>query len=108
MTKIAFHASIKPRAQKALEEMRSLYDHVAPEKADVIVVLGGDGQVSARIVGALDAAWAVIACSSAEIDAVIRSRFLRHSIGICLTALELPDSNDGWARNDLPAGANSA
>ncbi len=45
MTKIAFHASIKPRAQKALEEMRSLYDHVEPEKADVIVVLGGDGSM---------------------------------------------------------------
>ncbi len=45
MTKIAFHSSKKPRAQKALEEMRSNYEHVAPEKADVIVVLGGDGSM---------------------------------------------------------------
>lgn len=41
--KIAFHASKKPRAQKALEELKSRYKAVEPEKADVIVTLGGDG-----------------------------------------------------------------
>lgn len=41
--KIAFHASRKPRAQKALEELTSKYAHVPAEEADVIVVLGGDG-----------------------------------------------------------------
>lgn len=41
--KIAFHASRKPRAQKALEELKGLYKHVEPENAEAIVVLGGDG-----------------------------------------------------------------
>ena len=40
---IHFHASNKPRAQKALEELKSRYGDVSSEKADVIVVLGGDG-----------------------------------------------------------------
>ena len=37
---IHFHASNKPRAQKALEELKSRYGDVSSEKADVIVVLG--------------------------------------------------------------------
>ena len=41
--KIAFHASPKPRAQHALEELKNGHKHVEPEKADVIVVIGGDG-----------------------------------------------------------------
>lgn len=41
--KIAFYASKKPRAQKALEELESLYKSVKLEKADTVVVLGGDG-----------------------------------------------------------------
>ena len=41
--KIHFHASRKPRAQKALEEVKSKYGSVSAEEADVIVVLGGDG-----------------------------------------------------------------
>jgi NAD+ kinase len=41
--KIAFFASQKPRAQKALEEMKSRYDNVKADKADAFVVLGGDG-----------------------------------------------------------------
>jgi NAD+ kinase len=43
--KIAFHSHSKPRAQKALEELRSKYDSVNPEDADVIVTLGGDGSM---------------------------------------------------------------
>ncbi|MGQ0526470.1 MAG: NAD kinase [Alphaproteobacteria bacterium] len=43
--KLAFHASKKPRAQKALEELKSLYKSVDPENADVIVTLGGDGTI---------------------------------------------------------------
>ena len=39
--KIAFHASRKPRAQKALEELKSAYKSVPAEEADAIVVLGG-------------------------------------------------------------------
>ncbi|MFN3700094.1 MAG: NAD kinase [Alphaproteobacteria bacterium] len=42
---IAFHASHKPRAQKALEALTGLYGNAAPEKADAIVVLGGDGSM---------------------------------------------------------------
>lgn len=41
--KLAFHASRKPRAQKAWEELNSKYGHVEPESAECIVVLGGDG-----------------------------------------------------------------
>lgn len=41
--KIAFHAPDKPRAQKALEELKSEYGQNTPEESDVLVVLGGDG-----------------------------------------------------------------
>ena len=41
--KIAFKATPKPRAQQALEELKSKYKSVPPSKADVIVVIGGDG-----------------------------------------------------------------
>ncbi len=41
--KLSFHASQKPRAQKALEELKSRYGSVEPENANTIVVLGGDG-----------------------------------------------------------------
>lgn len=41
--KISFHPSIKPRAQAAYEELTKKYGQHAPEDADVLVVLGGDG-----------------------------------------------------------------
>ncbi len=41
---ISFYAAKhKPRAQQALTELKGLYGHVEPEKAQVICVLGGDG-----------------------------------------------------------------
>ncbi len=40
---IGFAASDAPEAQKALAELTSRYGGVAPEQADVIVALGGDG-----------------------------------------------------------------
>lgn len=43
--KIAFHASKKPRAQKALEELSGVYGNAKPEESDIIVVLGGDGSM---------------------------------------------------------------
>ena len=43
--KIAIHASHKPRAQKALEELVGRYGNHNPEEADAIVVLGGDGSM---------------------------------------------------------------
>lgn len=43
--KIAIHASHKPRAQKAYEELVRLYGNHKPEDADAIVVLGGDGSM---------------------------------------------------------------
>lgn len=43
--KIAIHASHKPRAQKALEELVGRYGNHDPAKADAIVVLGGDGSM---------------------------------------------------------------
>lgn len=41
--KIHFHASNKPRAQKALKQLLRKYKSVKPDVADAIVVLGGDG-----------------------------------------------------------------
>ena len=41
--KIAFYASKKPRAQKALEELRGVYGTCKPKEAQALVVLGGDG-----------------------------------------------------------------
>ena len=41
--KIAFLASRSETAQAALKALRKRYDDVAPEQADVIVALGGDG-----------------------------------------------------------------
>ncbi len=42
--KISFYAAKhKPRAQQALAELKGLYGQVAPEEADTICVLGGDG-----------------------------------------------------------------
>ncbi|MGB4107193.1 MAG: NAD kinase [Alphaproteobacteria bacterium] len=41
--KIAFHSSKKPRAQKALEELKGRYGQNDPDNADAIVVIGGDG-----------------------------------------------------------------
>jgi NAD+ kinase len=40
---IAFVASTTPDAQSALQALQSRYPHVAPEDADAIVALGGDG-----------------------------------------------------------------
>jgi len=44
-SKIAFYASHKPRAQDALEALESAYGNIAPQDADVIVTLGGDGMM---------------------------------------------------------------
>lgn len=41
--KIAFLASSSNDAQAALKDLSSRYPHVAPEEADAIVALGGDG-----------------------------------------------------------------
>jgi NAD+ kinase len=40
---VAFLASSAPDAQSALQALKTLYPGVAPEDADVIVALGGDG-----------------------------------------------------------------
>lgn len=41
--KLAFRASDTEEAQAALEQLEGRYPHVAPEDAEVIVALGGDG-----------------------------------------------------------------
>ena len=41
--RIAFVAADSEAAQRALTELEAAYPHVAPEEADVIVALGGDG-----------------------------------------------------------------
>jgi NAD+ kinase len=41
--RLAFVASDAPKAQEALVELKAAYKHVEPDKADVIVALGGDG-----------------------------------------------------------------
>lgn len=52
--KLAFHASPKPRAQKALEELKSTYGEHKPEDADYLVVLGGDGTMLRAMHATLD------------------------------------------------------
>ncbi|MCK6417814.1 MAG: NAD kinase [Alphaproteobacteria bacterium] len=41
--KIAYYASRKPRAQKALNELKGRYGEVPMDQAQTIIVLGGDG-----------------------------------------------------------------
>ncbi len=43
--KIGFVSSKKPEALEALQSLRRIYENVSPDKADVIVALGGDGTV---------------------------------------------------------------
>ncbi len=42
-SRLHFVASETPEAQKALARLRQLYGDIAPENADIIVALGGDG-----------------------------------------------------------------
>ena len=44
-SKIAFIASDSKDAQKALKELSKIYKNITVEKADIIVALGGDGQL---------------------------------------------------------------
>lgn len=43
MSRLHFAATAVPEAQSALANLRQLYDDVGPEKAEIIVALGGDG-----------------------------------------------------------------
>ncbi len=45
MKNIAFVSSEKPEAKNSLKVLKKIYKNVSPEKADVIVALGGDGTV---------------------------------------------------------------
>ena len=45
MTRIAFIAADSAEAQSALSELKRRYSAVNPQEADVIVALGGDGQM---------------------------------------------------------------
>ena len=44
-SKLAFVAASTESAQKAYKKLTAKYDHVAPQEADVIVALGGDGHM---------------------------------------------------------------
>ncbi len=41
--KLAFLAGPRPEALQACEALKKRYEHVAPEEADILVALGGDG-----------------------------------------------------------------
>ena len=43
--KICFVSSEKPEAKTALKKLKTRYENVKPNEADVIVALGGDGTV---------------------------------------------------------------
>jgi NAD+ kinase len=43
MSRLHFVATAVPEAQSALANLRQLYDDVGPEKAEIVVALGGDG-----------------------------------------------------------------
>ena len=45
MTNIAFVSSEKPEAKNSLKVLKKIYTNVSPDKADVIVALGGDGTI---------------------------------------------------------------
>ena len=45
MTNIAFVSSEKPEAKNSLKVLKRIYTNVSPEKADIIVALGGDGTI---------------------------------------------------------------
>ncbi|MBT5496453.1 MAG: NAD kinase [Alphaproteobacteria bacterium] len=45
VSKIAFVAAASEPARKAYRKLTAKYDHVAPQDADVIVALGGDGHM---------------------------------------------------------------
>ena len=45
MTKIAFVSSERPEAKNSLKILKRMYTNVSPEKADIIVALGGDGTI---------------------------------------------------------------
>ena len=45
MTNIAFVSSEKPEAKNSLKVLKRIYTNVSPDKADVIVALGGDGTI---------------------------------------------------------------
>lgn len=47
--KVSFVASDSPKAQKALRTLREKYKESPPDEADVIVALGGDGQMLVTI-----------------------------------------------------------
>ena len=47
--KLTFVASETTEAQQALRALRALYDDVGPERADVVVALGGDGFMLATL-----------------------------------------------------------
>jgi NAD+ kinase len=40
---VGFRAADGPEAQAGLAELKARYEHVSPERADIIVALGGDG-----------------------------------------------------------------
>ena len=44
-SRIAFSASDTPEARKALSRLAKRYGNAAPESADVVVALGGDGHM---------------------------------------------------------------
>lgn len=43
MSRLHFVATAVPEAQSALANLRQLYDDVGPDKAEIVVALGGDG-----------------------------------------------------------------
>lgn len=43
--KLHFHGSRKPQAQEAIAALKKIYGDCAPEKADAIIVIGGDGMM---------------------------------------------------------------
>ena len=51
---IAVIAADTPAAQEALAELEARYSPVAPEEADVIVALGGDGTMLETLHGHMD------------------------------------------------------
>ena len=54
MARLHFVATAVPEAQSALANLRQLYDDAGPDKADIVVALGGDGFMLQTLHGFLD------------------------------------------------------
>jgi len=65
--RIAFTASASPKAQKALQDIQSRYEHVDVNEADIVVAIGGDGLMLRTLHATLDRSTPVYGMNAGSI-----------------------------------------